>query len=105
MELKDDIPLLIQNLIADQKSCSQQLTLTRAEAALHLWQGCLLAVLEHKTYWHVRNPRMDRHAALPRTRSVPRRVGQPSTSQTLCSQQVTLTRAEAAPHLWQGAAQ
>ena len=42
-EIKDDIPLLVQNLIGDQKSSSTQLTLTRAEAALFLWNHSVLS--------------------------------------------------------------
>lgn len=42
-DIKDDIPLLVQNLIGDQKSSSQQLTLTRAEAALFLWNLSVLS--------------------------------------------------------------
>ena len=43
VEIKDDIPLLVQNLIGDQKSSSVQLTLTKAEAALFLWNHSVLA--------------------------------------------------------------
>jgi hypothetical protein len=35
--------LMVANLIGDQKSSSQQLTLTRAEAALFLWNHSVLS--------------------------------------------------------------